>query len=505
MLAERIAFTGATIFDGTGSDARQGSVLIEGGRIAAAGKIEIPAGCNTIDCAGLALAPGFIDIHSHSDLQVIERKPEKVLQGVTTEVVGNCGFSPYPMPDDASLLHSFADGILCGGGGSWGWTTARDYLEAAQSSNVHVLSLTGHGSLRIASAGNRQGALTAAQLDRMEGLLDDALAAGSCGFSTGLMYAPGSSAPVEELDRMCRVVARRGKVYATHIRDYAEHLVEAVEEQLGIARRTGCRLQISHMQAVGQRFWDRQQPALDAIGKARKEGVDVAFDCYPYVAGSTVLTQLLPQSALEGGLDAMLERLATPERALIADATDSGLAQTWADIYIAATASGRNVGRNLEEIGSERGVRPVDAAIDILLEERGAVNILEFNQSEDNLRQTLTHPLSIVISDGFYVEGRPHPRLHGTFPCLLGDIVRKRSWMPLAEAVRKITDAPAQRFGLRDRGRIAPGYAADLVLFDPERIGSPATYETPDVPPTGIHMVMREGSIEWFQEAGGRK
>jgi dihydroorotase/N-acyl-D-amino-acid deacylase len=201
----------------------------------------------------------------------------------------------------------------------------------------------------------------------------------------------------------------------------------------------------------------------------------------------------------------MLERLATPERALIADATDSGLAQTWADIYIAATVSGRNVGRNLEEIGSERGVRPVDAAIDILLEERGAVNILEFNQSEDNLRQTLTHPLSIVISDGFYVEGRPHPRLHGTFPCLLGDIVRKRSWMPLAEAVRKITDAPAQRFGLRDRGRIAPGYAADLVLFDPERIGSPATYETPYVPPTGIHMVMREGSIEWFQEAGGRK
>ena len=198
-------------------------------------------------------------------------------------------------------LHEFANGILHGGD-AWGWDSAAEYLAAAETASnlIHVESLVGHGSLRIAFAGMRSGPLSAAELDGMEGALDESLAAGACGFSTGLMYSPGESAPFAELERLCRVVARRGKIYATHMRDYGFRLIEAVDEQIELARRTGCRLQISHLQAVGEANWTRQAPALERIERARDEGIDIAFDCYPYVAGSTVLTPVAAAARARG-------------------------------------------------------------------------------------------------------------------------------------------------------------------------------------------------------------
>ena len=474
-------------------------VLIRGSQIAEMGRFEIPPSARVIDCEGLAVAPGFIDAHSHSDLQVIEGRPEKTLQGVTTEVVGNCGFSPYPAGADMKPLRDFANGIFCGDD-EWGWTTARDYLKAAGASPaVNVASLVGHGSLRIAVAGNRLGQLDERDVQAMESILAEALSDGACGFSTGLMYAPGSSAPFEELERLCRIVARHGKVYATHMRSYFSGLVDAVDEQIELARRTGCRLQISHLQAVGASNWPLQARALDKIEQASRDGIDIAFDCYPYVAGSTVLTQALPQWVLEGGVEGMLARLTDPsERARIAAETKSSLEWRWSDIYISAVASPQNrsaVGRNLAELGEARGREPVDVMIDLLVQERGGVNMLCFNQSEENLRQTLTHPLSNIISDGFYVRGRPHPRLHGTFPLLLGTFCRTKGWMTLAEAVHKITDQPAQRFGIRNRGRLAPGYFADITVFDPAAIDSPATYDFPEQPPVGIRYLFRNGQL----------
>lgn len=491
----RLVLSNGLVIDGTGCGPIAADVLIEDGRVAAVGRVEAK-GSRTLDCTGMVVAPGFIDAHSHSDLQTLEGRCEKLLQGVTAEVVGNCGFSPYPLPADRALIHEFANGILCGEG-DWGWPGAGAYLDSAKRAVTTVYSLVGHGSLRVAVAGNRMGPLSASELDRMEGLLDDALAEGACGFSTGLMYAPGSSAPLSELERLCRVVARRGKIHTSHIRDYAGGLTEAVDEQLELARRTGVRLQISHFQAVGSRFWGLQHASLHAIEEARSKGIDVAFDCYPYIAGSTVLTQLLPQWTLEGGTGSLLKRLGGSERARIAEETDRGLAQTWADISIAATGSGRLVGRTIEEIGKERGCRPVVAALDILIEEQANVNILEFNQSEPNLRESLSHPLSLVISDGFYVHGRPHPRLYGAFPTLLGDIVRRRHWLSLPEAIRKVTSAPAARFGMVDRGRLAPGYVGDAVVFDPGVVDSPATYEDPARLPVGIRAVIRAGEIVW--------
>jgi N-acyl-D-amino-acid deacylase len=484
-----IALKNGLLFDGTGAPPAPGDVLIDGERIVAIGAAA--AGCLTIDCTGLAVAPGFIDLHSHSDLQVLEGRLEKVKQGVTTEVVGNCGFSPFPHCGDAAELREFGGGIL-GRGDTWGWSRASEYLDSltAAGGPVNAVPLAGHGSLRIAVAGPRQGALTPAELDRMEGLLEDALDDGCAGFSTGLMYAPGSSAPADELARLCAVVARKSKLYATHMRSYAAGLLDAVREQLDLARRAGCRLQISHLQAAGRGNWELQRRALDEIETARAEGLDVEFDIYPYQCGSTVLTQWLPQWAMDGGRAAMLNRLRDPgERARIAQEMEEGRAQEWSDITISSVATAANaglVGKTLPDAA---------AALQLLIEEGGAVNVISFNQSESNLRELLTHPLCSVISDGFYVQGKAHPRLYGTFPELLGKIVRERHWMGLSEAVHKITGKPAARLHWHDRGLLREGYRADVTVFDAAAVGSRSTYDDPAVDPQGIVTVMRNGRV----------
>ncbi len=489
-----------TLLDGSGGPARRADVLLVGERIAEVGEFQPPAECQTIDCAGLTVAPGFIDAHSHSDIQVLENRREKIAQGVTAEVVGNCGFSAYPCGQDRSELQKYANGIFRGGD-EWGWRTAGEYLAAVakQATLASVGSLVGHGSLRVALFGHRQQPLQPAELDRMEQTLADALSAGATGFSTGLMYAPGSSAPFEELLRLCRVVAKHDRIYTTHMRSYAGQLLESIDEQIELARRAGCRLQISHLQAVGRANWPKQEEALERIERARRDDVDVAFDSYPYIAGSTVMTQLLPQWTLEGGADSLLALLAdSGKRENIASETVAALAQNWNDIFISAVGSPGNqgvVGRNLAELAQQRDRKPVDAMLDLLIEERGLVNMLSFNQSEENLRKLLVHPLCNVISDGFYVNGRPHPRLYGTFPLLLGPICRERHWLTLPEAVHKVTARPAERFRLTGRGRLMPGYYADITIFDANTIDGPATYEAPETPPRGLRMVFRQGAL----------
>lgn len=488
-----------TIVDGTGNPSRRGGVLVRDGKIAAVGQFDYAADTTVLDCNGLVIAPGFIDAHSHSDLQVLQSRREKLVQGVTTEVVGNCGFSAYPPSADPADLCRFADGIFCGGG-TWGWPSSGAYLrDVGQSATAHVVSLVGHGSLRIAVVGNRQGAIEEQELQRMETLLEEAFDVGAAGLSTGLMYAPGSSAPFSELERLCRVVARNNKIYTSHIRSYFADLVPAIEEQIELARRSGCRLQISHLQAVGAANWPQHTRAIETIEKARDEGIDIAFDCYPYVAGSTVLTQLLPQWVLDGGTAAMLARLRdSSERHKIAQEIVSMIAWRWSDVFISAVRSAANtsaVGKNLQQLADSRGCEPVDAMLDLLLEESGQVNMLSFNQSEENLRLSLTHPLAIVISDGFYVNGRPHPRLWGTFPFLLGEICRNRGWLTIEDAVRKITSGPAQRFNILNRGVLRPGAVADITVFDPTRVASPATYENPEQSPVGLEYIFRDGRL----------
>jgi len=495
-----ILLRNGTIVDGTGSAPITGDVLIDGERIASTGAFKAPAGCQVVDCTGLTIAPGFIDLHSHSDLQVLTGERAKSDQGVTTEVVGNCGFSPYPCGNHLPLLHEFANGIFCGDD-SWGWPQAKDYLRdvSARASLVGVASLVGHGSLRIAHMGMNQAPPSSKELDAMEGSLDEALSDGAAGFSTGLMYAPGSSAPREELVALCKVVARRDRLYATHMRSYSFDLLSSLDEQIDLARASGCRLQISHMQTVGQKNWHLQPQAIERIEAARAEGIDIEYDSYPYVAGSTVATQLLPQWALDGGAPKMLSRLRDPEqRQRVQEQALSTLAQRTCDIYIVAVASQENaaaVGCHLDQIAEWRGKPPIEALVDLILEEEGRVNILSFNQSEDNLRVLMQHPLGSVISDGFYVKGRPHPRLYGTFPFLIGEVCRERRWIPLETAIHKITAKPAARLKLKDRGTLEPGKRADVTIFDFATIAGRATYEAPRTSPVGIARVYRDGKL----------
>ncbi|MGC2504014.1 MAG: D-aminoacylase [Silvibacterium sp.] len=495
--------TGGTIVDGTGAPSIPGEVVIRNGRIVSVGSQQngnsLAAGdveYNVIDCEGCIIAPGFIDVHSHSDLQVLENRTEKLLQGVTAEVVGNCGFSAYPLPEDPQVLREFANGILCGDD-RWGWNSASDYLASAGKSKVAtVASLVGHGSLRIKVAGNTSRALTSREIDTMSGLLDEALEEGAAGFSSGLMYAPGSGASPEELTALCRVVARRDKVYATHMRSYSAGLVEAVAEQLEIAEASGCRLQISHLQAAGEDYWPLQQRAIAAIEQAAARGVDVAFDAYPWLAGSTVLTQVLPQDALDGGIPQLLSRLRDPlQRESIRIRIKAEARWNGVVITSAASNAASLVGRSVQDIAEERGSDPESVVLDILLEQEGNVNIVEHCQSMENLHALLTHPLAIVITDGVYTRGRSHPRLYATFPLLLGDMVRERKWLSLAEAVHKVTAKPAATFHLHDRGRIAEGYVGAVTVFDPQTVHTSASYEMPDVPPTGIRAVLRNGSV----------
>lgn len=488
------------IFDGAGKDGFIGSVLVQEDRIVAVnGPVDLPDS-ETIDCTGLAIAPGFIDLHSHSDIQVLEHRTEKLQQGVTTEVVGNCGFSPFPSDATREVLHEFAGGIL-GRHGDWGWPNARGYLNALAEtrSKDYALPLLGHGSLRVAVCGLRQGPVSASELDRMSGLLEDALDAGCAGFSTGLMYAPGSSAQPQELEHFCRIVARKNKLYATHMRSYSAGLLDATREQIALAEKSGCRLQISHLQTAGRANWHLQKPTLEEIESARQRGIDLEFDIYPYQCGSTVLTQYIPQWTLDGGTDALLKRLKDPQtRSRIIQELRGAAGKQWSDVTISSVESAANanvVGKTVQQIADERGIDADNCAIDLLIEENAAVNIIGFNQSEENLRELLAHPLCSVITDGFYVKGKPHPRLHGTYPELLGNVVRNKHWMSLSEAVHKSTGKPAARLQLSDRGLLKPGYKADITVFNPSTVCSHATYEDPARVPTGIHAVIKNGRI----------
>ena len=487
-----------TVVDGSGADPFVASVLIDGERIVEMGDRTVPDGGEIIDCRGLTIVPGLIDLHSHSDLQVLEGRTEKLKQGVTTEVVGNCGFSPFPCTD-ADALRGFAAGILGDASSNWGWPSAASYLQrlAEAGAAERAIPLIGHGSLRIAVHGLGQDALTQPELHQMCGLLADCLEAGCAGLSTGLMYAPGSAANDDELSALCEVVASKDKLYASHIRGYGKTLLEAVREQIELAEESGCRLQISHLQAAGRENWHLQAQALEQIEEAHVRGVDVEFDIYPYQCGSTVLTQLLPQWALDGGIPALLRRIgeAKSPDAILGELRARESAY-WSDVTISSVDSIQNaavIGQTMAQAAKLRNCCEAEFVLDLLAEEKGAVNIVTFNQSESNLRQLITHRLCSVITDGFYVKGKPHPRLHGTYPELLGKLVRDCKWLTLPEAIHKSSAQPAKRINAKEYGLLRPGSLADITVFDLNTISSHSTYEMPQREPQGFAFVFKRG------------
>jgi N-acyl-D-aspartate/D-glutamate deacylase len=507
-----LLLTGGTVIDGTGARGRRMDVGLRGGRVAAVGEVPEPAR-ETLDVIGKVLAPGFIDMHSHTDhyLLVNPDAESKITQGITTEVCGNCGFSPGPLLHETVLSQSRT--TLARYGLEPQWRTLGEFLDhmERQPLGVNFVTLVGHGNLRASVMGCDNRPPTAAELDRMQGLLADELDAGAFGYSSGLIYPPGCYSETEELAALGTVLARCGGFYATHMRNESHAVVEAVEEALRVGREGGCPVQISHHKACGRSNWGKVETTLAMIDRARAEGVDVHMDQYPYVATSTGLGTVLPRWAHEGGLAATVARLRDPEtRAQILEhvreagstgyVADSG---GWRQLVIAGvpTVDNRWVeGLDLEQVAARMGCEPAEAALRLLDEEEMAVSIVHFTISEEDVERVMTHPLTMIGSDGSaratkgpLFIGKPHPRTYGSFPRVLGHYVRERKLLSLEEAIHKMTGLTAAKVGLADRGVIREGAAADLVVFDPETVRDRATFTDPHQNSVGIDYVFVNG------------
>jgi len=502
----------ATIIDGAGSREFLGDAGVADGRfVALAPRLEGDA-ARIIDADGSALAPGFIDIHCHSDRYHIEHPDGeiKLRQGVTLEVVGNCGASLAPL--SAERAQEAVDHTVGGPGrfkGAVDWTGYGQYAAkvAAAKPVVNVMGLVGHGTLRIAAMGFAARPAKADELACMEGLLDAAMAEGAAGMSSGLYYAPGLFATTEEVVALSRVVARRGGYYATHLRNEAEGLLDSLDEAIHIGRAAGVPVHVSHLKAAGWRNWHLADQAVARIEAARAAGLDVTVDVYPYHFSSTSLLTIIPPWALDGGIPALLPRLADrAAREKIIGHINDGLPgwenifhnAGWEKIIVSAcgTAEGRRLeGRSIADIAHTAGKDPFECALDIIAGERGAVSIIAGSMNEDVVARFIALPFAMIGSDGSPNEGKPHPRVYGTFPRVVRRFVRELKALSLPEAVHKMTGMTAARLGLAAFGRIAAGARADAVLFDPERFADTATFDDPRRYPAGVRAVIVAGRV----------
>ncbi|MFD9942837.1 amidohydrolase family protein [Nonomuraea sp. NPDC059023] len=492
-----------TVHDGLGGTPRTADVAITGGRVTAVGRGLGPAR-RVIDVSGLVVAPGFVDPHSHSDTVPFldEPQPFKLFQGVTTEIVGNCGFSCGPTDPATS---GFMPSLLS----SHEFRAFGDYLDAAEaagpSNNLAVL--VGHNTLRLAASG-MNAEITPEQLAHMCELAAQSFEAGAAGLSSGLEYVPGAYANVDELVALALVGKRWGLPYATHMRSESEGLAGALDEAIAVARRAGVRLQVSHCKASGRAVHGASAMVLDKLARARREGVDVRADVYPYLAFGTGLVAVLPPAACEGGEQALLARLADPaERAALralAESPDTGTGVgIWrelhpADVQILTHTDPGIAGKRLSDLGGD----PWETLCDLVRLDPQASGVFH-TMHEGDLRAFLADPLVSVGSDGGPPVGPNHPRTFGAFPVYLGEYVTEEE---LPEAIRKVSSAAAAQFGLEGRGWLAPGAIADVVVLDRDRIGHAGTYERPDVRPTGVEHVFLAGRqvIAGGEFTGGR-
>jgi N-acyl-D-aspartate/D-glutamate deacylase len=496
-----ILIRGGMIIDGSGRPGEIGDMLVRDSRIAAVGTGLAAAGAAVIDAAGLAVTPGFIDVKTHSDftLPINPKAESKVRQGVTTEIVGHCGFSTAPIL--AGRLALIRDYLSA----SAPWlpfreTSFPDYLDGFPAVAVNAGMLVGHHTLRLNVMGMAARAPRPAELAQMTALLDEALAAGALGLSTGLFTPPGSYAARPEILALCQVLKRHNALYFTHIRDEANGVVEAVEEAIDVARTCGIHVEIVHLKCSGIDNWGKSRRILALLETARAEGLAIDCDAYPYAAGSNPLKNLLPQWVQEGGLEAMLARLAAPEaRARIgAEIAQGGLNNwgripSWDSVRISISPHlPQHAGRTIADLAAERGRDPIALLCDYLIEDKGATRVLITSIAEDDIREILRSPLPLVGSDGNCVadygvvaQGMPHPRFYGTFPRVIGHYVHDERLLPLEAAVRKMTGATAAALRLCDRGLIREGYRADLAIFDPADFKDRATYAAPHQYPSG--------------------
>jgi N-acyl-D-amino-acid deacylase len=471
MKAGRRVIRNATLFDGTGSPPRAADVTIAGERIVDVGRAPGTPGPGDVDARGLALAPGFIDVHTHDDFAVVVH-PEmgfKVQGGVTSVVVGNCGFGAAPWPVAQGMARTLHPGRAVP---AWdGFADYLSYLDGTPAS-CNVAALVGHGTVRASVMGATRRGPDASELERMCELVREGMDAGCFGLSTGLIYEPGRYATTDEIVALARDVRGAGGLYATHMRDEGVGLLDSVREAIEIGQRARVPIQISHHKASGREAWGLVADSLRLIEAARERGVDVTADQYPYTAGSTLLSVVVPDGEATG-----LDR-AEPETVTVASAPGH---PEWE-------------GKTLAELAAESGQPALDVARRIVDATGNAAMAIFHSMSEDDIIAVLRHPSTMIGSDGLpTLEGKPHPRLYGTFARVLGHYARELGVLSMAEAVHRMTGFPARKFGIVDRGLVRPGAFADLVLFDPARIADVGTYADPHHPPAGIVGVLVNG------------
>lgn len=512
---ERTVLVNGMVIDGTGAARQAADVLIEGERIGAIGP-SLPREGRVVDISGRVICPGFIDMHSHSGIMCLadpELRP-KTHQGITTEVPGVDGLGAAPVKRrHHAQWRTHISGLDGNPPIEWGWERFEEYVARLNRLGPNIAPMTGHGNLRLWVMGMENRAPTADELEQMKDLLRRSIHEGAAGLSTGLVYTPQAYADLRELCELAGVVAETETFLAVHMRFEGSRVLESIGDMIQVARETGAAIHISHFKVIGKLNWGRSDAMREMLGAARADGVDVTVDQYPYTAASTMLGALLPPWAHTGGADQLREMLRDETRLRVIErdvgkglpSWESYAAHAgWENVYISSVESTANewcVGRNLVEIGREWKVSPFRATVRLLLEEHFAVGMIMFLASEEDIGTLLALPDGHMIGTDGLLGGKPHPRVYGTYPRLLGAYCRDRGLLSLERLIQKATSIPAARLRLTDRGVIREGAYADLVVFDSSTVNERSTYEEPRRYPDGIEHVFINGQPVVF---GGR-
>ena len=500
---------GGTVADGNGGPLEKMDVAVRNDVIAAVGDLSAARAAKEVDASGLVVSPGFVDVHTHSDITILVDPDAQsaIHQGVTTQVFPNCGEGLAPAAgearaDIAARTRSYGVDLT--------WSSVSEYYDrvAAARPAINVVPMIAQGTVRMAVMGYRQGRPSDEEMAQMKSHVRDAMESGARGMCSGLRYVPSGYGDVDELSELASVVHEFGGVYATHMRSEGDNgeWLDAIDEALAVGRQSRVRVQISHLKALGSESWGRAPEALEHIRNARvRDGIDVACDQYPYAAASATLFVLFPQWAEEGGLEAFLNRCNDPvDRPRISAVFDMTLEMRGGPSRVVVsqfTPEPELQEATLADVAERKGLSYLDAAVDLLRRSDGHVSIIYHVLEEEDIETIFREDFVMVASDGSAVapygalaaDYYPHPRNYGCFAKVLGEFVRERALVDLGEAVRKMTSFPAERFRLEKRGQIKPGYFADICVFDRDTVADLATFEAPRAYPAGIAHVFVNG------------